>query len=192
MIINRELGRLKALVIEDFENAGKVSTYYDKSKFQGLLNKYTEWEITKIFEPTESQNKDILTKMLEKAVANDKDGKGAIQTEILMIDMLLIVIPTLTDIKVDLSVEEDKEYIEGLIKEPTEVFRVVINILKDIITELFKGYVEKMDEFTESYNKLDNSQKKQVEKYINENMREEMDFLENTLLEEKEKDLLGE
>lgn len=187
MILNKELARVKALVIEDFGDNGKVSINYNKSQFPRLLKDYSEFEITKIFEPTKEQEVVIVSKMLEKAQV---DENGKVKTSILMTDMLLEVIPMLTDIEMEINLEkeEDREYLKQLINDPIEVLKNVNEVLSNIMSRIFTEYVANLDKF-------DSLPKKEQDKIVAEAERivkEQNEDIEAGMLQVEENLLMVE
>lgn len=179
LLLNKNLGRIKALVVESVVDNGAVSTHYNKREFKQILEEYSEFEVTKIYEPTEKQQRDIMVKMLEKA---ETDENGKVKTGLLMTEMILNVIPTLTDIEVDLTIEEDREYLKELINDPVEVLSAVTDVLKNMLARIFSKYVEDMNKF----NSLPKKQQDEIIADAEKLLSQQHEELEEGILKVKE------
>ena len=60
------------------------------------------------------------------------------------IDLLIKVIPMLTDIEVDLDKEEDVELINEIVADPNEVFNMVANELNSIILRMNLEWIDNL------------------------------------------------
>jgi hypothetical protein len=128
---------IKCLIIEDFEMEKVFKVTKDKEIEECLL-KYTENEVTKIFNPTIEQTK-IINDIIERSVEGDK-----VYSKIDGVDMLVRVIPMLTDIKVDLDNDEDIELINEIISDPNDVFNTVVNELNKIIMDINLKWIDNL------------------------------------------------
>ncbi|MGL5328842.1 MAG: hypothetical protein ACRDD7_06210 [Peptostreptococcaceae bacterium] len=128
---------LKCIIIEDFET-GRVFKINKPNDIKEALLKYSENEITKIYNPTKEQKAKIF-KIME---ISEKEGK--VVTQIKGEDVLIALIPMLTDIKIDLTLNEDLELIEEIIEDPNEVFEIVSRELNDILLSININYIENL------------------------------------------------
>lgn len=126
---------LRCVIIEDFET-GDVKKAIKQEDIEKALEQYTENEITKVYNPTTEQLKTI-NELLERKVEEDK-----IYSKIDGIDMLIRIIPMLTDIEVDLTKDEDVELINEIISDPNDVFNEVVLELNKIIMNINLNWVE--------------------------------------------------
>lgn len=117
---------IRCLVIEDFET-GDIFKINKKDEIdRGLLN-YSENEITKIYNPSQKQLEEI-----NSIIERNTDGEK-VYSKIDGIDMLIKIIPMLTDIKIDLDKEEDIELINEIISDPNDVFNEIVTEINKII-----------------------------------------------------------
>lgn len=120
---------IRCLIVEDFET-GDIKKFIKQDDIEVALTKYTENEITKIFNPTSTQIKEI-SGFMNRSLSENK-----INSELNGMDMLISVIPMLTDIEVDLDKEKDIDEINEILSEPNEVFNQVILELNKIIMNI--------------------------------------------------------
>lgn len=129
--------KLKCIVVEDFET-GRVFKVIDNEKIEECINKYSQYEITKIYNPSREQ-KEKIYKLLEIS-----EEKGKVVTSVKGEDILIAMIPMLTDIKIDLTLNEDIELIESIISDPNEVFDLVARELNEILLMINLNYIENL------------------------------------------------
>ncbi|MEG2289630.1 MAG: hypothetical protein RSC24_06645 [Clostridium sp.] len=128
---------LRCLIVEDFQS-GDVFKVTNKEEIENALNKYTEHEITKVYNPSPKQRAEIFDMMSME----ERDGK--IETKVDGNDMLMRIIPLLTDIKIDLSLDEDVELINDILDDPNEVFQYVVDLLNDTLAVINARYIENL------------------------------------------------
>ena len=128
---------IRCLIVEDFET-GRIFKINKEEEFKNILNKYTEDEVTKIYNPDANQKAKIYELMDIKA------EDGTVIGTIDGVDLLIKIIPMLTDIKVDLNKEEDIELINEIIADPNEVFNMVANELNGIILRMNLEWIENL------------------------------------------------
>ena len=128
---------IRCLIVEDFET-GRIFKINKEEEFKNILNKYTEDEVTKIYNPDANQKAKIYELMDIKA------EDGTVIGTIDGVDLLIKIIPMLTDIKVDLNKEEDIELINEIIADPNEVFNMVANELNGIILRMNLEWVDNL------------------------------------------------
>lgn len=125
----------RCLIVEDFET-GDIKKLIKKEDIESALLKYTDNEITKVYNPTNEQLKEI-NELMERKVEGDK-----VYSKIDGIDMLIRVIPMLTDIEIDLDKQEDVDLINEIISDPNEVFNEVVLELNKIILNINLNWIE--------------------------------------------------
>lgn len=128
---------LKCIIVEDFET-GRVFKVNKPNEITEALLKYSDNEITKIYNPTKEQK----TKIFKIMEISEKEGK--VVTQIKGEDVLIALIPMLTDIKIDLTLNEDLELVEEIIEDPNEVFEMVSRELNDILLNININYIENL------------------------------------------------
>lgn len=126
---------LRCVIIEDFET-GEIRKLIKQEEMEQALLKYTDNEITKVFNPTTKQVKAI-SDIIERNVEGDK-----IYSKVDGIDMLIKVIPMLTDIEIDLDKEEDVELINEIIEDPNDVFNEVVLEINKIIMNINLNWID--------------------------------------------------
>lgn len=126
---------IRCLIVEDFET-GDIKKLIKKEDIEGALLKYTDNEITKVYNPTNEQLKEI-NELMERKVEG-----GKVYSKIDGIDMLIRVIPMLTDIEIDLDKQEDVDLINEIISDPNEVFNEVVLELNKIILNINLNWIE--------------------------------------------------
>ena len=136
--IKSEYNKIRALVVQDF-TTGDISTIYDKSKFEDILINYTDWEITKIYEVTKEQEEEWLQLMLN----NTEDGMVNVDIQ----DLLVSILPTITDIPFDTSIEEDKTELEEMVEFGGEYFNEVKKAVEKTLVRILNNFKEKLDNF---------------------------------------------
>lgn len=143
--LSKELSRIKCLVIEDFGKsgtAGAIKVEYDKTKFEDILSRYTDWEVTKIFEPTQDQKTYIILKLLKNWNFDKKEGED--HTHLDMDDMFFEILPMLTDMPFDVNKEEDAEELREIIYNPPEVVAIIETEITKMIFRLMSNYIDNM------------------------------------------------
>lgn len=128
---------LRCIIIEDFETGDVFKVVKDEDIGKCLV-KYTDNEITKVYNPTDKQVKEI-NELLERKVEGEK-----IYSKIEGMDMLIKVIPMLTNIKVDLDKKEDVELINEILSDPNQVFQEVVTELNKIIMNINLQWIENL------------------------------------------------
>ena len=126
---------LKAIIVEDFET-GDIKKITNQEEMEQALLKYTDNEITKVYNPTAEQVKSI-NELMERKTNGDR-----VYSKIDGIDMLIKVIPMLTDIKIDLDKDEDIELINEIISDPNDVFNEVVLELNKILMTINLNWIE--------------------------------------------------
>lgn len=126
---------LRCVIIEDFEN-GDVKKVVKQDEIERALLQYTDNEITKVYNPTTEQVK-LINDILERKVEGEK-----VYSKIDGIDMLIKVIPMLTDIEIDLDKDEDISLINEIIEDPNDVFNEVVLELNKIIMNINLNWID--------------------------------------------------
>jgi hypothetical protein len=140
--LSSEINKIKALIVEDF-STGEIKTYYNKYEFEDLIKKYTEIEVTKVFETTPEIKTEII-KIIGKSM-KDKDGKVSIKIDGL--DIFARIFPIITDMKFDLDIEEDYDYLMELINNPTEWMEEVLNVVTPRLQKVANELMQNADKF---------------------------------------------
>ena len=129
--------KIRCLIVENFET-GRVFKVNKEEEFENIIAKYTKDEITKVYNPTAKQKAEIYEMM---DIKNEEDKLiGTIEG----VDLLIKVIPMLTDIEVDLDKEEDIELINEIVVDPNEVFNMVANELNSIILRMNLEWIDNL------------------------------------------------
>lgn len=134
---NYKRREIKALIIEDFES-GKIFKLTNDYEIEKALVKYSENEVTKVFNPTSEQKNKIYELM---DISNEGDN---IVSKVDGIDLLIKIIPMLTDIEIDLTIDEDIELINDIINDPNDVFEMVAKELNGIIMKLNLDWIDNL------------------------------------------------
>lgn len=128
---------IRCLVIEDFET-GRVFKVVGEDRVNKALEKYTVNEITKVYNPDQKQK----NKIFELMEISQK-GKELVTT-VDGVKMIINLIPLLTDIKIDLTSEDDMAEITEIINDPNEVFELVRDELNEILGMLNARYINNL------------------------------------------------
>lgn len=128
---------IRCLVIEDFES-GRVFKVVGEDRINKALEKYTSNEITKVYNPDQKQKNKIFELM-----EISQNGKELVTT-VDGVKMIINLIPLLTDIKIDLTSEDDMADINEIINDPNEVFELVRDELNEILGILNARYINNL------------------------------------------------
>lgn len=128
---------IRCLVIEDFET-GRVFKVVGEDRINKALEKYTANEITKVYNPDQKQKNKIFELM-----EISQEGKELVTT-VDGVKMIINLIPLLTDIKIDLTSEEDMTEITEIMNDPNEVFELVRDELNEILGILNARYINNL------------------------------------------------
>lgn len=128
---------IKCLVIEDFET-GRIFKVVGEDRINKALEKYTANEITKVYNPDQKQKNKIFELM-----EISQEGKELVTT-VDGVKMIINLIPLLTDIKIDLTSEDDMAEITEIINDPNEVFELVRDELNEILGMLNARYINNL------------------------------------------------
>lgn len=128
---------IRCLVVEDFET-GRIFKVRNDDDIKECLGKYSVNEITKVFNPTNEQKQSIYNMMEVK----EEDKK--VVSKIEGMDLLINIIPMLTDIEIDLTKDEDVELINEIISDPNEVFDMVAVELNSIIMKMNLDWIDNL------------------------------------------------
>lgn len=128
---------IRCLVIEDFET-GDILKINKKDEIEKSLLNYSENEITKIYNPSQKQLEEI-----NSIIERNTDGEK-VYSKIDGIDMLIKIIPMLTDIEIDLNKEEDIELINEIISDPNDVFNEVVMEINKIIMNVNLKWIDNL------------------------------------------------
>ena len=170
--VSREYNSIRALIVESFQN-GTITVEYDKRKFEEILGYNTFWEVTKVFELTK-ENKDILTnKLIAKSEFNEEDK---LSTSLTDFEMIRDILPLVTDIPYDLEIESDKEELNELLVNPTEVFELVLSVVSKMLMSVMTNFMSDIES-------IDNLPKEALDLL---KLSVEKDKLQEQLNEEKE------
>lgn len=126
---------LRCIIVEDFET-GDIKKLIKSEDIEQALLRHTDNEITKVYNPTTEQVK-LINDILERKVEGEK-----VYSKIDGIDMLIKVIPMLTDIEIDLDKEEDMALINEIIEDPNDVFNEVVLELNKIIMNINLNWID--------------------------------------------------
>lgn len=128
---------IRCLVVENFED-NIVYKIHDKDKMKEILETHLDIEITKVYNP----NNDIKAKiydLMDRKLEGDKA-----KSKINEIDMLIKVIPLLTDIEIDLDEKDDIEAIREIISDPNDVFSSILEEINKIILKMNLDWIENL------------------------------------------------
>ena len=139
--VSREYNSIRALIVESFEK-GTITVEYDKRKFEEILNYNTFWEVTKVFELTK-ENKDIITnKLIAKSELNEENK---LTTSLTDFEMIRDILPIVTDIPYDLEVESDREELNELLVNPTEIFNLILSIVSNMLMGVMTSFMKDIE-----------------------------------------------
>lgn len=169
--ISKELLKVKALIIEDFKS-GEIKTYYNKNEFEELLSRYTENEITRVFEITDKIRETVL-ELLIKSMKVDSEGGATV--EINSIEMISKIFPIITDMDFTIDLEEDIQYISELIENPTEWMEEVSGVVIPRIAKLTKELEKDLDKFNALPKEQQQRIIKETEKLLSEKQLQEVE-----------------
>lgn len=148
----KEINKIKALVIEDF-STGRINVEYDKRKFEETLKESTFWEVTKIYELTNGNRDYLINEILSNGNVNEENKLDiSIDGE----DVVRKILPIMTDIPFDKDILEDMKELKEILKNPTEVFKIIVDIVSDILSNV-------LNDFIKNINKINNLPKETQE-----------------------------
>ena len=161
--VKKELQNIKALVIEDFKNEGKITVTYDKSQFEKILKEHKKGEITKVYYLSNEIGDAIRNKVFEWF---DKyDSKELPMEE--QISIWLMALKNMTDIPYDFEKDEDlkelTEILNNLNNPCNTVFKELINIVDKECANEISLIGKVMNEFDKLPKKEKNKLMKQFE-----------------------------
>lgn len=133
-IKNYKRKELRCVVVEDAVT-GEVYKITNQDDMQKAIKEYSQWEVTKVYNPTQKQ-KNELWEMSSKANEENKITVG-----IEGLDMIIKAIPMLTDIEVDLTVEEDLETLQEVIQDPNRVMELVAQEVNIMLLDITNDYI---------------------------------------------------
>jgi hypothetical protein len=136
--VNKIYDLIKCLIIENFQN-GTVTVEYNKSKFEEILKENTFWEVTKIYEITKETRELLVNKLLQNSEVNE-DGKA--QSSISETELIVDILPIISDIPYDLSLEEDMEELKERLENPTEVLQKISKVVYTMLITVFNDFIK--------------------------------------------------
>ena len=129
---------IKCLIIENFQN-GTVTVEYNKGKFEEILKENTFWEVTKIYEITKETRELLVNKLLQNS---EVDENGKAKSSISETELIVDILPIISDIPYTLELEEDMEELKEILKNPTEVLQKISNVVYAMLINVFNDFIK--------------------------------------------------
>ena len=106
--VNKKIRAIRALVVENLKE-GTINVEYDKSKFDSLIKNKEDYEVTKIYELTNSIKNYVLDKLIKNS---DIDKNEKFITQLSDTEMFLDILPKITDIPYKTTSKKDMKELE--------------------------------------------------------------------------------
>lgn len=131
----------KCVIFENIE--GGITVEYDTNKIKELLVKLENPII--IYNPSQKQKTEI------QKIINSRISKETKDIEFSSEDLLLTLLPLLSNVVLDLHKEnpEDEAIIKEIINDPSPIFERTMNIIKEIVKEVGLLYVTNLKDILE-------------------------------------------
>lgn len=167
-----------AVILED--NKGNIRFTKSQNEITELKNKE---DVLIVYNPNKNTKEKLFKIMIDNL--NKETGLLELKGE----DVILKIIPLLTNVNLIESenpTDEELESIREIIQDPTELFEILVNLVKEQISNIYKKAIEGL----EALNNLDEDTK---DKIIKDMMKEEykkQEDIENINKKKKEKEEL--
>lgn len=195
--VNKKIRTIRALVVENLKE-GTITVEYDKSKFDNLIKNKEDYEVTKIYELTNSIKDYILNKLITNS---DIDKNEKFTTQLSDTEMFIDILPKITDIPYKATSKKDMKELEEDLKNPPEVLVVISNTVSNMLLGILLDFMKNIktvselpQEAQELILKSGEIQELQQQADIENKIKEDTKEVENTinLIKETETKVIGE
>ena len=143
--VNKKIRAIRALVVENLKE-GTINVEYDKSKFDSLIKNKEDYEVTKIYELTNSIKDYVLNKLIKNS---DIDKSEKFITQLSDIEMFLDILPKITDIPYKTTSKKDMKELEEDLKNPPEVLVVISNTVSNMLLGILLDFLKNIKTVSE-------------------------------------------
>lgn len=143
--VNKKIRAIRALVVENLKE-GTINVEYDKSKFDNLIKNKEDYEVTKIYELTNSIKDYVLNKLIKNS---DIDKSEKFITQLSDIEMFLDILPKITDIPYKSTSKKDMKELEEDLKNPPEVLVIISNTVSNMLLGILLDFLKNIKTVSE-------------------------------------------
>ena len=143
--VNKKIRAIRALVVENLKE-GTINVEYDKSKFDNLIKNKEDYEVTKIYELTNSIKDYVLNKLIKNS---DIDKSEKFITQLSDIEMFLDILPKITDIPYKTTSKKDMKELEEDLKNPPEVLVIISNTVSNMLLGILLDFLKNIKTVSE-------------------------------------------
>ena len=143
--VNKKIRAIRALVVENLKE-GTINVEYDKSKFDSLIKNKEDYEVTKIYELTNSIKDYVLNKLIKNS---DIDKSEKFTTQLSDIEMFLDILPKITDIPYKSTSKKDMKELEEDLKNPPEVLVIISNTVSNMLLGILLDFLKNIKTVSE-------------------------------------------
>lgn len=143
--VNKKIRAIRALVVENLKE-GTINVEYDKSKFDSLIKNKEDYEVTKIYELTNSIKDYVLNKLIKNS---DIDKSEKFITQLSDIEMFLDILPKITDIPYKSTSKKDMKELEEDLKNPPEVLVIISNTVSNMLLGILLDFLKNIKTVSE-------------------------------------------
>lgn len=143
--VNKKIRAIRALVVENLKE-GTINVEYDKSKFDSLIKNKEDYEVTKIYELTNSIKNYVLDKLIKNS---DIDKSEKFITQLSDIEMFLDILPKITDIPYKSTSKKDMKELEEDLKNPPEVLVIISNTVSNMLLGILLDFLKNIKTVSE-------------------------------------------
>lgn len=143
--VNKKIRAIRALVVENLKE-GTINVEYDKSKFDSLIKNKEDYEVTKIYELTNSIKDYVLNKLIKNS---DIDKSEKFITQLSDIEMFLDILPKITDIPYKTTSKKDMKELEEDLKNPPEVLVIISNTVSNMLLGILLDFLKNIKTVSE-------------------------------------------
>lgn len=143
--VNKKIRAIRALVVENLKE-GTINVEYDKSKFDSLIKNKEDYEVTKIYELTNSIKNYVLDKLIKNS---DIDKSEKFITQLSDIEMFLDILPKITDIPYKTTSKKDMKELEEDLKNPPEVLVIISNTVSNMLLGILLDFLKNIKTVSE-------------------------------------------
>ena len=143
--VNKKIRAIRALVVENLKE-GTINVEYDKSKFDSLIKNKEDYEVTKIYELTNSIKDYVLNKLIKNS---DIDKSEKFITQLSDTEMFLDILPKITDIPYKTTSKKDMKELEEDLKNPPEVLVIISNTVSNMLLGILLDFLKNIKTVSE-------------------------------------------
>ena len=125
--------QIKCLIVEDYKT-GDIVKYYDPKEFKNIVEQTDEMFLTKVYTPTQEEKDHLFKSLQEEIIVSD----GMVEVKITEADIVMGLFKKFTDLEIDLN---DKELIEEVMKNPSELFVAIKIEMDKILMSSLESYL---------------------------------------------------